>query len=161
MFLSESLWRKLVATALAAVAFVLLYDATVIDSKRVASKTTLDDLKTPPQAGSKLRFIATAYCKGQTTASGVGVATGIVAADKKLLPEGSVIEIDGIPGRGAGSLPDKYRGIYTVMDTGPAVNGRHVDLYLWSCNEALVFGRRDAVITVLRLGWHPRNSRIE
>jgi 3D (Asp-Asp-Asp) domain-containing protein len=47
------------------------------------------------------------------------------------------------------------------MDTGPAVNGRHVDLYLWSCNEALSFGRRDAVITVLRLGWHPRNSRIE
>ena len=48
-----------------------------------------------------------------------------------------------------------------VLDTGPAVNGRHVDLYLWSCYEALDFGKRDAVITVLRLGWHPRNSRIE
>lgn len=160
MLLSESLWRKLVATALAAVAFVLLYEATVIDSRRAASDIVADE-KAPPQAGARLRFIATAYCKGQTTASGVDVTTGIAAADPKLLPEGSVIEIDGIPDRGARSLPDRYRGIYTVMDTGPAVNGRHIDLYLWSCNEALSFGRRDAVVTVLRLGWHPRNSRIE
>ena len=159
MLLTRSLWRKLVATALAVVGFMLLYDATVIDSRRGSDLPVAAD-NAPPTAGSRYRFIATAYCKGQTTASGVGVTTGIVAADKKLLPEGSVIEIDGVPGR-SGSLPDRYRGIYTVMDTGPAVNGRHVDLYRWSCYEALAFGRRDAVITVLRLGWHPKNSRIE
>lgn len=159
MFLSRSIRRKLVATALAVVGFVLLYDATVIDSRKSADPTP-PEVNVAPIPGARLQFIATAYCKGQTTASGVGVTTGIVAADKRLLPEGSVIEIEGLPGR-AGSLPDKYRGIYTVMDTGPAVNGRHVDLYLWSCTEALVFGRRDAVITVLRLGWHPKNTRPE
>ena len=31
----------------------------------------------------------------------------------------------------------RYSGIWTVMDTGPAVQGRIVDLYLWSCKEAL------------------------
>ncbi|OLD12613.1 MAG: hypothetical protein AUJ01_16010 [Acidobacteria bacterium 13_1_40CM_3_65_5] len=65
-----------------------------------------------------------------------------------MLPVGSVIEIDSLPGR--------YNGIYTVLDTGPAVQGRQVDVYMWSCNEALQFGRRPIHLNVLRLGWNPR-----
>ena len=42
-----------------------------------------------------------------------------------------------------------------VLDTGPGVQGRLVDLYMWSCNEALAFGRKDVRLTVLRLGWNP------
>ena len=42
------------------------------------------------------------------------------------------------------------------MDTGPAVQGRHVDIYMWSCIEALKFGRQPIHLTVLRLGWSPR-----
>jgi hypothetical protein len=38
------------------------------------------------------------------------------------------------------------------------VKGRAVDLYLWSCKEALQFGRRSVRLTVLRLGWSPENS---
>jgi hypothetical protein len=38
------------------------------------------------------------------------------------------------------------------------VQGRHIDLYLWSCHEALDFGRRMVRLTVLRLGWNPRAS---
>jgi len=45
------------------------------------------------------------------------------------------------------------------MDTGPAVQGRTVDLYLWSCHDALRFGRRPIQLTVLRLGWNPQNSQ--
>ena len=96
-------------------------------------------------------FVATAYCKGDTTASGVGVQAGIAAGDPALLPEGSVIAIEG--------APEHYRGIYTVMDTGPMVRGRHIDLYMWSCKEALEFGRRDITVLVLRLGWNPKNSK--
>jgi hypothetical protein len=44
------------------------------------------------------------------------------------------------------------------MDTGPSVQGRHVDIYMWSCNEALSFGRRDISINLLRLGWNPKVS---
>ena len=39
---------------------------------------------------------------------------------------------------------------------GPSVQGRHVDVYMWSCNEALQFGRQPIHLTVLRLGWNPR-----
>jgi len=72
----------------------------------------------------------------------------VAAADPELLPVGSVIEVD--------SLPRKYNGIYTVMDTGPSVHGREVDVYMWNCNEALAFGRKPIQLTVLRLGWNPR-----
>ena len=44
------------------------------------------------------------------------------------------------------------------MDTGPEVQGRHLDLYMWSCNEALRFGRTPVRINVLRLGWNPNHS---
>jgi hypothetical protein len=51
---------------------------------------------------------------------------------------------------------NRYNGVYTVMDTGPSVQGRLLDLYMWSCHEALRFGRKDIQVTVLRLGWDPR-----
>jgi hypothetical protein len=44
------------------------------------------------------------------------------------------------------------------MDTGPRVQGRVLDLYMWSCHEALKFGRKDVQVTVLRLGWDPTAS---
>ena len=53
-------------------------------------------------------------------------------------------------------LPPKYNGIYSVLDTGPAVQGREVDVYMWSCNEALSFGRRPVHLTLMRMGWNPK-----
>ena len=150
MLLSRSLRRKLLATVLAACGFVLLYDATVIDSRTVAVREAAVAGAVAPKAGSQLEFTATAYCKGEMTSAGVTPQAGIAAADPQLLPEGSVVQVDKVPAR--------YRGIYTVMDTGPKVTGRHVDLYMWSCIEAMAFGRRPITITVLRRGWNPRNT---
>jgi 3D (Asp-Asp-Asp) domain-containing protein len=149
MFLSRSFRRKLLATALSAAALVLLYDATVIDSRNTG-RVDAAPSRAKVTAGARLDFIATAYCRGQTTASGVDVQAGIAAADEAMLPEGSVVSVSGVP--------EQYRGIYTVMDTGPKVLGKHVDLYMWNCDEAVDFGRRDIVLTVLRLGWSPKNT---
>lgn len=148
MFLTRSFRRKLIATAFVAVGFVFLYEATTLDSRYAARQAELREASAPPAPGARLRFTATAYCKGLTTASGVQVRSGIAAADPDLLPVGSVVQID--------SLGERYNGIYTVMDTGPKVQGRHVDLYMWSCYEALDFGRKPIQLTVLRLGWNPR-----
>jgi hypothetical protein len=52
----------------------------------------------------------------------------------------------------------RYNGVYTIMDTGPSVQGRVLDIYMWSCREALAFGRRPVEVTVLRLGWNPNAS---
>jgi 3D (Asp-Asp-Asp) domain-containing protein len=151
MLLSRSLGRKVFATGTAAVAFAFLYEVTILDSRYAARQAELREATATPAPGARLRFTATAYCRGTTTASGVNVRNGIAAADPDLLPVGSVIQVD--------RLGDRYNGIYTVMDTGPAVQGRHIDIYMWNCDEARYeFGRRTAGITVLRLGWNPHAS---
>ena len=151
MLLSHSLGRKIVATGTAAVAFAFLYESTVLDSRYAARQAELRDSTAIPAPGARLRFTATAYCRGTTTTSGVNVRNGIAAADPDLLPVGSVIHVD--------RLGERYNGIYTVMDTGPAVQGRHIDIYMWNCDEARYeFGKRTAGLTVLRLGWNPRAS---
>ena len=148
MLLRHSLSRKLVATTIALVAFVLVYEATVIDPSSLMGALA----HAAPAPGMRVDFTATAYCKGQTTASGVNVRAGIAAADPSLLPQGSVIQVDGE------SVPVPFRGIYTVLDTGPKIQGRLIDLYVWSCYEALDFGRRKVSLTILRHGWHPKDS---
>lgn len=155
MLLSGSLRRKLLATLVVALALVFVNETTTIDS-RYAARLFRQDAKVvkaaaQPEVREPLRFTATAYCKGHTTKSGVAVRTGIAAADPDLLPVGSVIQID--------NTLDRYKGVWTILDTGPKVHGRHVDLYVWSCNEALAFGRRPIQVSVLRLGWSPENSR--
>src|SRR5437762_5725374 len=150
ILLSHSLGRKIVATGTAAVALAFLYEVTILDS-HYAARAELRENAAAPSPGARLRFTATAYCRGTTTASGVNVRNGIAAADPDLLPVGSVVQVD--------RLGDRYDGIYTIMDTGPAVQGRHIDIYMWNCDEARYeFGRRSAALTVLRLGWNPRAS---
>jgi 3D (Asp-Asp-Asp) domain-containing protein len=152
MLISRSVGRKITATSMVAVGFVLMYEATVMDFRDIPAlvrSSAAEGISLPNQA-YHLRFTATAYCKGTTTASGVNVRTGIAAADPDLLPVGSVIQVY--------KLGERYNGIYTIMDTGPAVQGRHIDIYMWSCNEALQLGRRDIAINVLRLGWNPKAS---
>ncbi|MBI2828489.1 MAG: 3D domain-containing protein [Acidobacteria bacterium] len=146
--ISRSRWRKVTVTVVAIVGFVLLYEVSMFDSRQAAPQGPVDP--TLPAPGTRQLFTATAYCKGTTTASGVGVRTGIAASDPAILPVGSVINVT------AGDT--KYNGVYTIMDTGPKVQGRLVDLYMWSCQEALAFGRQQIAVTVLRLGWNPSAS---
>ncbi|MCC7417372.1 MAG: 3D domain-containing protein [Acidobacteria bacterium] len=134
-------------TVVAAGAFVSLYEVTALDSRYAARQAARREATALPSPGARLAFDATAYCKGVTTASGVPAQRGVAASDPALLPTGSVVDVE------AGD--PRYDGIYTVMDTGPAVQGRELDLYMWSCYEALEFGRRPVRITVLRLGWNP------
>jgi len=150
VIISGSFWRKTLVTAVAAAAFASLYEVTILDSKYAARQATTRETTALPYPGARLAFSATAYCKGMITTSGVAAQNGIAAADPELLPVGSIVDID--------SLPLKYNGIYTILDTGPSVQGRQVDVYMWSCNEALEFGRKPIRLTVLRLGWNPRAS---
>ena len=147
MIISGSFWRKSIVTVIAAGAFVSLYEVTTLDSK-YAARQALRQTMPAPSPGARLAYIASAYCKGMLTTSGVAVQSGIAAADPELLPVGSVVDVD--------NLPPRYNGVYTILDTGPSVQGRKIDLYMWSCNEALEFGLRPMRLTVLRLGWNPR-----
>ncbi len=84
-------------------------------------------------------FRATAYCLQGRTAVGGSVRRGIVAADPRVLPLGTRIQMT------AGS----YSGTYTVADTGGAVKGRILDVWVPSCAEAMRFGRKNVTVSVL------------
>jgi 3D (Asp-Asp-Asp) domain-containing protein len=84
--------------------------------------------------------VATAYCRGTITATGARVRRGFVAADPAVLPLGSVIRVQ---------QSGPYDGVYTVMDTGSKVKGRHVDLFVESCAAAKQFGRRMVQVSIV------------
>jgi len=104
-----------------------------------------------PLLGRHVSFTATAYCDSGTTKSGVRTRSGIVAADPDVLPVGSVVRLHS-------PREPRYEGIYTVMDTGSAVQGHRIDLYISSCREAKAFGLKQVSVRVLRMGWNPRAS---
>ncbi|CAN5697805.1 hypothetical protein BH20ACI4_BH20ACI4_29360 [soil metagenome] len=83
-------------------------------------------------------FTATAYCLQGRTASGGSVRRGIVAADPRVLPLGTRINLN------AGS----YSGNYVVADTGGSVKGSKLDIWVPSCSEARRFGRRSVKVSV-------------
>lgn len=81
-------------------------------------------------------FSATAYCLKGRTASGSGVRRGIVAADPRVLPLGTRISLN------AGA----YTGSYVVADTGGAIKGKKLDIWVSNCSEARRFGRRTVMV---------------
>lgn len=93
-------------------------------------------------------FIATAYSIKNYTACGVMTTPGIVAADPKVLPLGSIIRV----------LTGKYSGIYRVLDTGPGIRGKRLDIYVTCRREAINFGKQRVQIEVLRYGWGNRED---
>ncbi|MCS6884963.1 MAG: 3D domain-containing protein [Acidobacteriota bacterium] len=90
-----------------------------------------------------LEFIATAYSIRDYTSCGVRALPGVVAADPAVLPMGSIIRLS------AG----EYSGVYQVLDTGPSIRGKRLDIFVGSRNEAIRFGRRRVQVEILRCGW--------
>ena len=75
----------------------------------------------------------------------------VARADRKRLgaffrPVGTVLRI----------LEGPHAGVYTVMDTGSAVKGRRIDIFMPSCANAEQFGERTLHVRVIRHGWNPK-----
>jgi 3D (Asp-Asp-Asp) domain-containing protein len=106
------------------------------------SKLSAAGFETPDARAKLMNFRATAYALRGRTRSGVYVRRGIIAADPRVLPLGSVVEMK------AGS----WSGTYTVHDTGGRIKGKIIDVWVPSNSEARQFGRRSVKIHVLRYG---------
>ena len=84
-------------------------------------------------------FHATAYCLKGRTASGAEAQSGMIAADPKVLPLGTVVHV----------RAGRYTGTYTVTDTGGRIKGHLIDVYVPTYQEAMQFGRRPVKIKVI------------
>ena len=91
-----------------------------------------------------LQMRSTAYCLRGNMRTGVRVRDGMAAGDPSVLPLGSVVRVSHPDGRPI--------GIFTIMDTGGAIRGNKIDLYVDSCREAIRWGRAPVVTEVLAIG---------
>ena len=90
-----------------------------------------------------LSMSATAYCLGGETSTGTQARSGTVAADPQVLPMGTTIRVTG--------LMSPRPQTFTVADTGPAVKGNEIDVFISDCARAKAFGRRLVQVRVLQL----------
>jgi 3D (Asp-Asp-Asp) domain-containing protein len=91
-----------------------------------------------------MRMMATAYCDGGPTRSGVRARRGVVAADLRRLPLGTRLRVIA-PGQ-------PYAGAYTVLDSGSKIQGRDLDIFMPSCRSAKRFGKRSVQVRILETG---------
>lgn len=82
----------------------------------------------PVRPGGSMTVYATGYCLKGTTATGLPVGPGIVATDPTVIPLGTRMSI---PGYGEG----------VAADTGGAIKGARIDVWIASCAQAGAFNR--------------------
>jgi 3D (Asp-Asp-Asp) domain-containing protein len=96
---------------------------------------------TPPRYGEPVPVQMTAYCLTRTTTRrGRYVRAGIVAADPKLFPLARYIEL--YDGR-------RYLGRFLIDDTGRLIKGNVIDIWMPTCREARIFGRRNGIAVLV------------
>ena len=88
-----------------------------------------------PEPGRQVVVTSTMYCLKGTTATGIPVAPGVVAVDPAYIPLGTRMYI---PGYGEG----------VAADTGGAVVGWFVDMWVSSCARAAAYGKQTITITL-------------
>ena len=89
-------------------------------------------------------MLSTGYCLKGLTRTGVRTRDGLAAADPDFLPLGSVVRL---------SFPDgRPLGVFVIMDTGGAVHGHKIDIYMSDCGEASRWGSKKVMAEVLDLG---------
>lgn len=81
---------------------------------------------------------------GDKTATGTTPSEGrTIAVDRNLIPLGTKLQV---------KFPEPFsylNGTYVAEDTGSAIHGHKVDLYLGSLNKCLEFGVRDIQVSII------------
>lgn len=143
-------------------------ERTLVDSEVVTEKQDriLEEgtVATISRGGQTLRYsralnvVATAYTadidpstgkpndpwQGMTASGKQAVAGLTIAADLKVLPMHTRVYVEGTDARGK-----QYSGVYQVMDTGGAIKGNKIDIFMSTFAQTKSFGRRNMKVYVL------------
>jgi 3D (Asp-Asp-Asp) domain-containing protein len=107
---------------------------------RAATRGWNVKLHRPLKSGEPVPVLVTAYCLNGTTRRGRYVRPGIVAADRRLFPLSRYIEL---------YAGEKYLGRFLIDDTGSMIRGAHIDVWVPTCHEAKIFGRKHGTAMLL------------
>lgn len=81
---------------------------------------------------------------GDKTALGTNVRPGVIAVDRRVIPLGTKVELKFPAGF------ERYNGIYTAEDTGSAIKGNRIDIFMTDYNQCATFGRRDVQLRIIK-----------
>ena len=96
-----------------------------------------------PPYGEPVPVLMTSYCLRGTTRRGRYVRPGIIAADPKYFPLSRYVEL---------YIGREYYGRFLIDDTGRKIKGNHIDIWLPSCRDAVIFGvKRGTAVLLPRL----------
>lgn len=128
------------AQAIRAATISIKKEPSTTPSTSPTTVTTTTVTTTAPSSGSnsggrQLSVSSTCYCLRGNTASGLPVGPGIIATDPTVIPLGTSVFVPGY-------------GKAVAADTGSAVKGDTIDLWVASCAQASAYGRRTVTITV-------------
>jgi 3D (Asp-Asp-Asp) domain-containing protein len=123
---------------------VVVYATPMIDPVMVRARKKLDPVKVAEatkkptrkpfeRLADRVPVQFTQYCLQGRTRRDNWVREGIVAADPRVFPLGSYVEL---------FVSGKYLGRFLVDDTGGVIKGNIIDIWVPSCKDAIRFGRR-------------------
>ena len=109
--------------------------STATHTTTTSSGTTSPSTGGSVEKGQQLTVSATCYCLKGSTVSGLPVGPGIIATDPTVIPLGTRVFVPGY-------------GKAVAADTGSAVKGNTIDLWVASCAQASAYGQRTVTITI-------------
>jgi 3D (Asp-Asp-Asp) domain-containing protein len=115
----------------------LVAAALTASSVLVVSTAFAQEVGAPAADRQTMQAMVTGYVGGMT-ASGVATHWGTVAADWRLYPPGTRLQIEGFPD-----------DVFTVEDSGSAVRGNVFDVWFPDLATAVAFGTKSLQVTVL------------
>ena len=106
--------------------------------------TSVKAMDKPNIYGKPVEFEATAYCHtGNPTKSGVYPLEGrTIAVDPDIIPLGSTVLVY--------TEDMELLGIFQAEDTGGAVKGKIIDIYMQLENDCLEWGRQKVLVQVVQ-----------
>ncbi|MGI5891168.1 MAG: 3D domain-containing protein [Bacillota bacterium] len=104
-----------------------------------AAKSSIANKSTNPSlAGKEVKYVtAYAYTGGGTTATGTKARVGVIAVDPSVIPLGTKVYVEGY-------------GYATAEDTGSAIKGNKIDLYMNSRAACINWGVKKVKIYILK-----------
>jgi 3D (Asp-Asp-Asp) domain-containing protein len=128
---------NLVPAIIIALILILTSPASAI-APVIVPEVVQEHQETEPPEPEPVVFESTAYTwTGCRTASGSWPSRGTVAVDPRVIPLGTELHIEGY-------------GSAVAADTGGAIQGQKIDLYMDSEHECLQWGRRKVEVQIRR-----------
>ncbi len=115
----------------------------------IAEYRQLEAIDMPSEPSRILVMEATAYCHGTVTATGTRPTVGrTVAADTRILPYGTKLVIDGVPGYVVEDCGNYWSDERSHTGYYKHIRGSRIDIFVEDYQTAIQFGRREVLVEI-------------